>query len=88
MQGAQDAKVVVRVRIQGRDGQGVVTAAELLSWAALSDGKQAQAFPSFGSERMGAPVNAFCRIHEQFTRTRGAVTNPTVVIVQDPSLLS
>lgn len=53
MQGAQDAKVVVRVRTQGRDGQGVVTAAELLSWAALSDGKQAQAFPSFGSEGWG-----------------------------------
>ena len=79
---------MVRVRIQGRGGQGVVTVAELLSRAAFSDGKQAQAFPSFGSERMGAPVNAFCHIHEQFTRTRGAVTNPTFVITQDPSLLS
>ncbi len=65
----------------------MVTAAELLSMAAFADGKHAQAFPSFGSERMGAPVMAFCRIDEQSIRTREAVTNPNVVIVQDPTLL-
>ena len=42
----------------------VVTAAELLAMAAFMDGKYAQAFPSFGSERMGAPVVAFCRVAE------------------------
>jgi pyruvate ferredoxin oxidoreductase gamma subunit len=47
------------VRIHGRGGQGVVTAAELLSAAAFLDGAHAQAFPSFGSERTGAPVVAF-----------------------------
>ena len=75
------------VRIHGRGGQGVVTAAELLSMAAFADGKHAQAFPSFGSERMGAPVMAFCRIDEHSIRTREAVTYPDVVIVQDPTLL-
>lgn len=75
------------VRIHGRGGQGVVTAAELLSMAAFADGKHAQAFPSFGSERMGAPVMAFCRIDEHSIRTREAVTYPNVVIVQDPTLL-
>ena len=65
----------------------MVTAAELLSVAVFVDGKQAQAFPSFGSERMGAPVTAFCRIDEQSIRTREAVTSPNVVIVQDPTLL-
>lgn len=64
-----------------------MTAAELLSMAAFSDGKQAQAFPSFGSERMGVPVTAFCRIDERTIRTREAVTHPNVVIVQDPTLL-
>lgn len=49
-----------QVRIHGRGGQGVVTAAELLSVAAFEQGLYAQAFPSFGSERMGAPVAAFC----------------------------
>ncbi|MFJ2238065.1 2-oxoacid:acceptor oxidoreductase family protein [Streptomyces sp. NPDC087859] len=51
-----------QVRIHGRGGQGAVTAAELLSVAAFLGGRHAQAFPSFGSERSGAPVMAFCRI--------------------------
>lgn len=75
------------VRIHGRGGQGVVTAAELLALAAFTDGKHAQAFPSFGSERMGAPVMAFCRVDDQAIRTRESVTHPDVVIVQDPTLL-
>ena len=54
-----------QVRIHGRGGQGVVTAAEMLSIAAFEEGKHSQAFPSFGSERMGAPVVAYVRIDEQ-----------------------
>lgn len=76
-----------QVRVHGRGGQGVVTAAELLAMAAFADGKSAQAFPSFGSERMGAPVTAFCRIDDKPIRTRDAVTCPDVVIVQDATLL-
>jgi 2-oxoacid:acceptor oxidoreductase gamma subunit (pyruvate/2-ketoisovalerate family) len=53
-----------QIRIHGRGGQGVVTAAELLSVAAFLEGRHAQAFPSFGSERTGAPVMAFCRIDD------------------------
>jgi pyruvate ferredoxin oxidoreductase gamma subunit len=75
------------IRFHGRGGQGVVTAAELLAIAAFTDGKYAQAFPSFGSERMGAPVMAFCRIDESPIRSREVVTNPDVLIVQDASLL-
>mgnify|MGYP002401272318 CR=1 FL=1 len=78
---------MLTVRIHGRGGQGVVTAAELLSMAVFTAGKQAQAFPSFGSERMGAPVMAFCRIDTQTIRTREAVMYPDVLIVQDPTLL-
>ena len=54
--------MLFQTRIHGRGGQGVVSAAEMLSVAAFLEGKHAQAFPSFGSERMGAPVMAFCRI--------------------------
>lgn len=60
------------VRIHGRGGQGVVTAAELLSVAAFADGRCAQAFPSFGSERTGAPVVAFCRVSEREIRQRAS----------------
>ncbi len=76
-----------QVRIHGRGGQGVVTAAELLSLAAFDEGRYAQAFPSFGSERMGAPVVSFCRIDEREIRVREPVMEPDALIVQDPTLL-
>ncbi len=76
-----------QIRIHGRGGQGVVTAAELLSVAAFLEGKHAQAFPSFGSERMGAPVMAFCRIDTKPIRLREPVMQPDALIIQDPTLL-
>jgi pyruvate ferredoxin oxidoreductase gamma subunit len=75
------------VRIHGRGGQGVVTAAEMLSVAAFREGRHAQAFPSFGSERMGAPVVAYCRIADREIRLREPVLSPQALIVQDPTLL-
>lgn len=75
------------VRIHGRGGQGVVTAAELLSVAAFLEGKHAQAFPSFGSERMGAPVVSFCRIDDKEIRLREPIGEPDALIVQDPTLI-
>src|SRR5262245_15635573 len=75
------------MRVHGRGGQGVVTAAELLSVAAFVEGRYAQAFPSFGSERTGAPVVAFCRIADQEIRTREPIVAPDALIVQDTTLL-
>ncbi len=76
-----------QVRIHGRGGQGVVTAAELLSVAAFLEDRWAQAFPSFGSERMGAPVTAFCRIDDAEIRLREPIAEPDALIIQDPTLL-
>jgi pyruvate ferredoxin oxidoreductase gamma subunit len=76
-----------QVRIHGRGGQGVVSGAEILSVAAFLEGRHAQAFPSFGSERMGAPVMAFCRIDDKPIRLREPVLQPDALIVQDPTLL-
>jgi pyruvate ferredoxin oxidoreductase gamma subunit len=78
---------MLAVRIHGRGGQGVVSGAELLSVAAFNGGRHAQAFPSFGSERMGAPVMAFCRIDTQPIRLREPVLEPDALIIQDPTLL-
>lgn len=75
------------IRIHGRGGQGVVTAAELLSVAAFAEGKDALAFPTFGSERTGAPVTAFCRIAERPIRSREPIVEPDALIVQDTTLL-
>ncbi|MHB9864208.1 2-oxoacid:acceptor oxidoreductase family protein [Streptomyces sp. YIM S03343] len=76
-----------QVRIHGRGGQGAVTAAELLSLAAFLEGRHAQAFPSFGSERTGAPVVAFCRMDDAPIRAHEPVTRPDTVVVQDATLL-
>jgi pyruvate ferredoxin oxidoreductase alpha subunit len=78
---------MLQIRIHGRGGQGVVTAAELLSAAAFIEGKHAQAFPSFGSERTGAPVVSFCRIDDKPIRVREPVMRPDVIVIQDPTLL-
>jgi pyruvate ferredoxin oxidoreductase gamma subunit len=78
---------VFQVRIHGRGGQGVVTAAEMLSLAAFKEGRHAQAFPSFGSERTGAPVVAFCRIDDREIRVREPIAEPDALVVQDPTLL-
>ncbi len=76
-----------QIRIHGRGGQGVVSAAGMLSVAAFLEGMHAQAFPSFGSERMGAPVMAFCRLDDREIRLREPVTHPNALIIQDPTLL-
>ena len=77
-----------QTRIHGRGGQGVVTAAELLSVAAFIEGSHAQAFPSFGSERTGAPVVSYCRIDDKEIRTREPILEPDAIIIQDPTLFN
>lgn len=76
-----------QVRIHGRGGQGVVTGAEMMSIAAFLGGRHAQAFPSFGSERTGAPVVAFCRMDNKEIRLREPIMEPDALIIQDPTLL-
>jgi pyruvate ferredoxin oxidoreductase gamma subunit len=79
---------MVEIRLHGRGGQGAVTSAELTALAAIGTGKYAQAFPSFGPERRGAPVMAFIRVSDKPIKTREKVYNPDIVVVLDSSLLS
>jgi pyruvate ferredoxin oxidoreductase gamma subunit len=78
---------MIEIRFHGRGGQGAVTSAELLALAAIEEGKFAQAFPSFGPERRGAPVLAFCRISNEPIRIRANIYEPDLVVVLDASLL-
>lgn len=78
---------MLEIRIHGRGGQGNVVAAEMLALAAHAAGRQVQAFPAFGAERTGAPVQAFVRIADRPIRLRSQVYAPSVVIVQDPTLI-
>jgi pyruvate ferredoxin oxidoreductase gamma subunit len=78
---------MIEIRIHGRGGQGNVSAAELLAVAAFQDGKFSQAFPSFGAERVGAPVQAFVRIDDKKIRIRDDVRQPDFLIIQDQTLI-
>ena len=78
---------MIEIRFHGRGGQGAVTSAELLAHAAINEGRYAQAFPSFGPERRGAPVVAFCRISDGPIRIRANISEPDLVVVLDFSIL-
>ena len=83
-----DTTKIIEIRWHGRGGQGAVTSAELVARAAISEDKYAQAFPSFGPERRGAPVLAFNRISSgERIRVRAEVEEPDIVVLLDPGLL-
>ncbi len=74
---------MVKIRFHGRGGQGAVTSCEIMAHAAIHEGKYAQAFPSFGPERRGAPVVAFLRISDEPIKLRVNIHYPDVVVVLD-----
>jgi pyruvate ferredoxin oxidoreductase gamma subunit len=78
---------MLEIRLHGRGGQGAVTSAELLALSAINEGNYGQAFPSFGPERRGAPVVAFCRVDDKQIKVRTEINNPDLVLVLDPSIL-
>jgi len=78
---------LIEVRWHGRGGQGAVTASKLLATSALTEGKYIQAFPEYGPERMGAPIQSFTRISNTHINIHCHVTNPSIVVVLDPTLL-
>lgn len=78
---------MIEIRFHGRGGQGAVASAEMLAVSAIDEGKYAQAFPSFGPERRGAPVVAYCRVDDKPILVREPVIRPDLVVVLDPTVL-
>ena len=74
------------IRIHARAGQGAITTARILAMAAFEQGRYALAFPHFGAERMGAPMNAFVRLDDSKVQLRSRVHAPDYILVVDPSL--
>jgi len=77
-----------QIRLHGRGGQGAVSGAYMLGYSAFLEGKKSQAFPSFGVERTGAPVEAFVRISDEVIRTKQHIYNPDFLIIQDDTLIN
>ena len=78
---------MLEIRWHGRGGQGAFTAARLLGAAALCDGQFALAFPSFGPERRGAPIQAFTRIDDRRIGDRSAIRACDFAVVLDETLV-
>ena len=79
---------MIEIRIHGRGAQGAVTSAQVLAVAAFYDGKQSQAFPTFGAERCGAPVESFVRVSDEKINIREQIYKPDYAIVLDPTLIN
>jgi len=79
--------MLVEIRWHGRGGQGIVSVSRLLAEAALIEKKYVQAFPEFGPERAGAPVQGFTRISDEPISIHSQIYSPNIVVVVDPTLL-
>jgi pyruvate ferredoxin oxidoreductase gamma subunit len=75
------------IRFHGRGGQGTVLASIALAKAFFAAGYQVQTFPVFGSERRGAPVEAYLRLDTEKILVRSNVYTPDHIVVQDMRLL-
>jgi pyruvate ferredoxin oxidoreductase gamma subunit len=78
---------MLEIRFHGRGGQGAVTTAELVASAAVQEGRYSQAFPSFGPERRGAPVVAYCRVSDERIRLRSQIPEPDAAVVLELNLV-
>ncbi|MFX0187433.1 MAG: 2-oxoacid:acceptor oxidoreductase family protein [Candidatus Hodarchaeota archaeon] len=82
---------VINIVIHGRGGQGAVTACEIIAEAAFLGGNFADvhAYPSFGAERRGAPVQAFAKLSKKekiWDRTQ--IEAPDIIIALDETVLN
>jgi 2-oxoacid:acceptor oxidoreductase gamma subunit (pyruvate/2-ketoisovalerate family) len=80
--------MMLEVRLHGRGGQGVVSAARLMAEATIEEGRHAQAFPEFGAERSGAPIAAYARLSDEPIEIRSLIYEPDVVMVVDRSMVA
>jgi len=85
--GVKQQKEIFEIILFGRGGQGAKVAAEVITQAAVKEGKFVQAFPNFGPERSGAPTKTFVRISDQPIRNHEPVIDPDTVLVLDETLI-
>ncbi len=81
----------IEIIIHGRGGQGAVTACEIIAEAAYLSGNfvDVHAYPSFGAERRGAPVQAYTKLSRTDTIwDRAQIESPNVLIIFDETVLN
>lgn len=78
---------ITNIRFHGRGGQGVVTASRIAAEAALVEDKYVHAFPAFGPERAGAPIEGFTKISPDEFTIKTEIHYPDVIVILDPTLI-
>ena len=81
---------LITLIILGRGGQGAVTACEIIAEAAYMSGNfiDVHAYPSFGAERRGAPVQAYAKLSRKHKIwDRAQIQHPNILIVFDETVL-
>jgi 2-oxoacid:acceptor oxidoreductase gamma subunit (pyruvate/2-ketoisovalerate family) len=82
---------LIKIVLHGRGGMGAVTACEIIAEAAYLSGNfiDVQAYPSFGAERRGAPVQAYVKLSRtEKVYDRAQIENPNILIVFDETVLT
>ena len=82
---------VIKIVIHGRGGMGVVTACEIIAETAFLSGnfEDVHAYPAFGAERRGAPVQAYAKLsRKEKLWDRAQIVQPDIIIFFDDSLLN
>ena len=85
--GLENLSLPLEVRVHGRGGQGGVTCAKLIASLYTQMGLHVQTFGDYGSERSGAPIQAFTRVDRQTISNRNKVYQPDHLIVLDEALM-
>ena len=82
---------IISITIHGRGGQGAVTASQIIVEAAYLSGnfKDVHAYPSFGAERRGAPIQAYAKLsRSEKIWDRAQIENPNIIMVLDETVLN
>ena len=79
---------MLQIIVQGRGGQGAQTAGNLLAGVYFAEGKQVQAFASYGGARRGTPVSSFIRVDDKPVRLRCDIEQADAILCFDASLLA
>jgi 2-oxoacid:acceptor oxidoreductase gamma subunit (pyruvate/2-ketoisovalerate family) len=75
------------IKFQGRGGQGVVMASQMLGLAFFKAGLYPQCYSLFGGERRGAPVVGFLRVDDRKILLKCEIKHPDELLCFDESLL-
>jgi pyruvate ferredoxin oxidoreductase gamma subunit len=78
---------MLQIVIQGRGGQGAQTAGNVLARAFFAQGRQVQAFATYGGARRGTPVSSFIRVDDSPIRLRCDIEKADAILCFDASLL-